>query len=123
VRRNATDGCGSFPIGAEGWIQLAFRPGARRRKAYLEGVPPAPGFPHQLDEIPPKNLFQSSSTMTLRKISTALLLSLAGVLLVPTASASPAPTSARVDHPRPAHRHGHRPAPKPKPKPAPQNAN
>jgi hypothetical protein len=60
--------------------------------------------------------------MSLRKISTALLLSLAGVLLVPTASASPV-SSARVDHPRPAHRHGHRPAPKPKPKPAPQNAN
>jgi hypothetical protein len=57
--------------------------------------------------------------MSLRKLSTALLLSLAGVLLVPTATASPV----SADTHRPVHRHGHRPAPKPKPKPAPQNAN
>lgn len=58
--------------------------------------------------------------MSIRMLSTALLLSVAGVLLVPSAAASPVSTGVRADQHRPAHRHGHRPAPKPKP--APQNA-
>jgi len=75
----------------------------------------------QLDEFRPKNPIESSSTMSLRKLSTVLILSFTGVLLAPAASASPVSTGTRADQHRPIHRHGQRPAPKPKPKP--QNAN
>ncbi len=59
--------------------------------------------------------------MPFKKLSTVLILSVAGVLLAPSATASPVSTGTRADQHRPIHRHGHRPAPKPKP--APQNAN
>jgi hypothetical protein len=98
---------------------LALHAGKRRKKGFL----PRRAFPISSTRSRRKNPFESSPTMTLRKISTALLLSLAGVLLVPTASASPVATGTRAGTHRPLHRHGHRPAPKPKPKPAPQNAN